>query len=206
MPFAVSATTLRPFRGSHHSFHQTPGPVALCRALEWHLPRHLRYAACMAREESDREDLLREATALVERVEFQTTNGGEPIVVGFRSNGALSVFFGGDTAYHFTSDRQLRRAYVAGLLYKADRGRLASLERIRQDDEVQLVRRDLSDESQAAFLTKMQETLGELAARIECEELRVVGQVPAEANVRVRVQAWLRDAGPILVAQRPHAT
>ncbi len=82
----------------------------------------------MARDEQDREDLLREATALVERVELAPTDNeaGEHIVIGFRAGGAASVYFGGDTAYHFNSDGELRRAYADGLLYKADIGRLTS--------------------------------------------------------------------------------
>ena len=159
----------------------------------------------MAREESDREDLLREATALVERVELAPARGGDPIVVGFRSTGALSVFFGGDTAYHFNSDRELRRAFVDGLLFKSEQGRLVSLKRIRQDHEVQLIRRELSPVSQAAFLATMQATLADLARKIDERQLSVVGQVPAEADVVVRALEWLRIESPIVIAQSPHA-
>ena len=42
----------------------------------------------MARRESDREDLLREATALVERAELTIEGFDEPIVVGFRRDGS----------------------------------------------------------------------------------------------------------------------
>jgi len=159
----------------------------------------------MAREESDREDLLREATALVERVELSPVGGGEPIVIGFRSSGALSVFFGGDTAYHFNSNRELRRAYVEGLLYKAEHGQLLSLERIRQDNQVQLIRRELSADAQAAFLAAMLQTLAAMAYQIDDEELAIVGQVPPEAGVVGRALQWLRLATPITVAQSPHA-
>jgi hypothetical protein len=159
----------------------------------------------MAREESDREDLLREATALVERVELSLVGGGEPMVIGFRSSGALSVFFGGDTAYHFNSARELRRAYVAGLLYKAEHGQLVSLERIRKDNEVQLIRRELSADSQVAFLATMHETLNKLARQIDERELSVTGQVPPEADVVGRALQWLRLATPLTVAQSPHA-
>ena len=159
----------------------------------------------MAREESDREDLLREATALVERVELSPVGGGEPIVIGFRSSGALSVFFGGDTAYHFNSNRELRRAYVEGLLYKAEHGQLLSLERIRQDNQVQLIRRELSADAQAAFLAAMLQTLAAMAYQIDDEELAIVGQVPPEADVVGRALQWLRLATPITVAQSPHA-
>lgn len=68
----------------------------------------------MARDESRREDLLREATAFVERIELvpssSTSKAAEtPIVVGFRADGALSVFFGEDPAYQFNAAGELLR-------------------------------------------------------------------------------------------------
>ncbi len=159
----------------------------------------------MAREESDREDLLREATALVERVEFAPRGGGEPIVLGFRASGAFSAFFGGDTAYHFNSNGELRRAYVGNLLYKSEQGRLVSLERIRRDDEVQLIRRELSSDTQAAFLASMQASLAALARQIDRRELNVVGQVPAAVDVVSRSLEWLRRNPQTIIAQSPHA-
>ena len=79
---------------------------------------------------------------------------GEPIVVGFRRDGALSIFFGDDPVYQFNAAGELRRAYCDGLLFKAVRGRLVSLRRVRgQHDEVQLVRHDLTRREQAAFLS-----------------------------------------------------
>ena len=93
----------------------------------------------MARDESSREDLLREATALVERIELRITapisaahDRDDHVVVGFRANGAASFFFGDDPVYQFNSAGQLRRAYCGGLLFKATHGRLVSLQRVRQ--------------------------------------------------------------------------
>src|SRR5262245_12366974 len=105
----------------------------------------------MARQESDREDLLREATALVERAELKVAGESEPMTVGFRRDGSLSVFFGGDAVYQFNTAGELRRAFAGGLLYKAERGRLVELRRERSADEVALVRRELPDEESARF-------------------------------------------------------
>ena len=79
----------------------------------------------------DREDLLAEATALVERIELDVDEMDESIVIGFRPSGAGSIYFGPDAAYHFTSHNRLRRAYANGLLYKAEKRRLISLDRRR---------------------------------------------------------------------------
>ena len=79
----------------------------------------------MAREESNREDLLAEATALVHRIEV-VTSGGLTIVAGFRARGEFSAFFGEDLAYHFNASDELRRAYCDGLLIKASGRRLTT--------------------------------------------------------------------------------
>ena len=90
----------------------------------------------MARDQSSREDLLREATALVERIELRIAgpmsvkhDRDDHVVVGFRANGSASFFFGEDPVYQFNSAGQLRRAYCGGLLIKAAHGRLVSLQR-----------------------------------------------------------------------------
>jgi hypothetical protein len=163
----------------------------------------------MARDETDREDLLREATALVERIELVLTvaePGAEAIVAGFRRDGALSVFFGADPVYQFNAAGELRRAYCDGLLYKAERGRLISLERVRTPNEVQLLRRDLSDEQQQKCLTQIGERLRTLSAELDRGTLRVIGQVPAIADVLGRVRKWLTEHDGLTIAKSPHAT
>jgi hypothetical protein len=161
----------------------------------------------MAREEQDREDLLRDATALVERIELAPASGvadAEPVVVGFRRNGALSIFFGADPVYQFNAAGELRRAFRGGLLYKAERGRLVSLERARTPDEVQLLRRELSDEQQGAFLSQMQRCLADLARQLNGAALRVVGQLPPQVDVLARAQSWLsqHDGLPIAASSQ----
>jgi hypothetical protein len=161
----------------------------------------------MAREEQNREDVLREATALVERVELAPAAGfageGERAVVGFRADGSLSVFFGAEPVYQFNSRRELRRAYADGLLYKAERGRLVSLERVRHLQEVQLLRRELSESAQADFLTAAQQRLRTLADHVERQMLVSVGQVPAEADVLGRFREWMCCLTAIVIAQSP---
>lgn len=161
----------------------------------------------MARRESDREDLLREATALVERVELSLDAGqkGRSITAGFRANGAVSIFFGADPVYQFTAAGALRRAYCDGLLFKAVRGRLASMHRVRQADEVQLVRRDLTNAENRSFLMRMRSQLSELTAAIEGGTFTVVGQVPVEADVVGRLKAWLTQLDGTRIAATPHA-
>lgn len=161
----------------------------------------------MARQESDREDLLREATALVERIELAPPGASEAdhIVAGFRREGALSIYFGADPTYHFNPAGDLRRAYIDGLLYKAQDEHLVSLERVRTNEEVQLVSRQLSGDQQHSILDVMSHRLSELARQIEKGELTIVGQVPNDADVLGRVARWLKSHDQITVAARPNA-
>src|SRR6184192_244955 len=98
----------------------------------------------MARVERDREDLLAEATALVERVELEVAGWPGHVVLGFRASGCGSVYFGADEAYQFNTTGELRRAYRDGALYKAERRRLVRLARQRTAEEVQLIRHELN--------------------------------------------------------------
>lgn len=162
--------------------------------------------AAMAREETDREDLLREATALVERIEFapQDEPAAEHVVAGFRAESALSLFFGSDPVYQFNSAGQLRRAFAGDLLVKADRGRLVSMRRMRQHREVQLVRHELSEEEQAVFISDMHYRLRELLSQLDAGHLNIVGQVPPAADVLGRVREWLATHELIAIAHSPH--
>src|SRR5262245_28859244 len=105
----------------------------------------------MSLHEENREDLLREATALVERVEF-TIGVGEPIVAGFRRDGSASFFLEPAVVYQFNLACQLRRAFLHGQLYKAENGRLIRLTRQRAETAVELVRHDLTPLESANLL------------------------------------------------------
>jgi hypothetical protein len=167
----------------------------------------------MAREESSREDLLREATALVERIEIlphtssshatNTLNVGH-VVAGFRRDGALSIFFGDDPVYQFNAGGELRRAYCNGKLLKATRGRLVALERVRTEHEVQLVRHELSDAEEAALLTQMVNLLRDFAALANAGVFEVAGQVPPDADLLGRLKQWFLTHDEVQIAQQPN--
>lgn len=161
----------------------------------------------MARHEAEREDLLAEARALVDRAEYQVPDEEHPVVAGFRVNGALSLFFGEDPVLHWNSQGELRRAYVDGLLYKAENGQLVSLQRERTDQETALVRHLLSADELHAFQTMQRARLlalrtqfdqgqvqllrearlseGELAPRLRAMLQLVVDQLPIAQSARV---------------------
>jgi hypothetical protein len=156
----------------------------------------------MSRRESDREDLLREATALVERAELAVVGWDEPVVVGFRRDGSLGVFFGAEPVYQFNAIGELRRAFRGGLLYKAERGGLVALRRERAAGEVALVRSELTAEQTAEFCDETRARLVALAGALGDGAFQLVGKVPADADVVGRVRRWLASMGAeIQVAQ-----
>jgi hypothetical protein len=145
----------------------------------------------VARQEEDREDLLREATALVERAELRIS-GNETIVVGFRRDGAPSLFFGADPVYQFTLANELRRAYRHGFLIKAERGNLIRLQRIRAESAVELIRHEMPKEEEDSFLAELVDRLTSLRNEICDGNYQLIGRVPSECDIMTRIASWLK--------------
>jgi len=159
----------------------------------------------MSRSEADREDLLREATALVERTELQLPGYEEPVVVGFRRDGAASFFFGADPVYQFNTAGELRRAYASGLIYKAEAGKLVSLRRERSATETALVRYELTPDETAALLTQLARHFTNLRAALHNGTHQVLREVPPAANLPPQILAWLQQLpATIPIANAPH--
>ncbi len=131
----------------------------------------------MARVESDREDLMAEAAALVRRVELRTPGRDETVVAGFRANGWLSIYLGPDPMYQFDERGRLRRAFVDGLLYRTQGTTLAQLRRERTDVETSLLRRDLTEPELAEFQNAMLRVIVSLRESLVQRQVVVVRQV-----------------------------
>jgi hypothetical protein len=159
----------------------------------------------MAREEQPREDLLREATALVERIEVRIEGFADSIVVGFRRDGAASFFFGPDSVYQFNTSGQLRRGFVDGQLYKAQAGRLVRLTRERNAAEVMLTRHDCNASEEKDFLATARQKFFKLQTALTGGHFHVRGQVPLESDVASRAATWLANLPHrIVLADAPH--
>ena len=158
----------------------------------------------MARQEEPRENLLAEATALVDRAELTVPHETEPVVVGFRREGAASFFFGEDPVYQFTSQGALRRAFVDGLLYKAVDGQLASMTRVRTGSEVQLVRHDLAAQEHDAFLATAATRLKRLRDALTRADFELTGEVTTAGSPVDRAIEFLGGLSqPLVVAKSP---
>lgn len=147
----------------------------------------------MARQQTDREDLLREATALVERVELTVRGFEEPVVCGFRRDASASFYFGAEAVYQFNAAGQLRRAFLAGRLLKAERGRLIALTRERSEQEIALVRHDLATDELAVLIAELSGRLTRLEQALQAGDYSVHGEVPPGGNVIGHVLEWLKN-------------
>lgn len=143
----------------------------------------------MARNEADREDLIREAVALTERVELFVPGFEELITIGFRSNGAMSIFVGQDPVYQFDPSGRLRRAFVGGFLFRSQHSGLARLERVRTESEVQLLRYDLPPLECSAFQQAMKDTLSRILSQLQGRTVQVERCVPETADLLPVVQS-----------------
>lgn len=150
----------------------------------------------MARQEHERENLLRDATAFTERIEFAPRDpvpaGRKGVFIGFRSDGRASFYFGDDPVYHFTPAGQLRRAFVASRLIKIEGEELVAMRRVREAGQVQLVSRPLRGRPLQEFRETLREHLHQLAEDLQNDCLESVGQVPADADIASRAVGWLQ--------------
>lgn len=160
----------------------------------------------MSRFENDREDILREATALVRRIEFQIPGMETPVTVGFRRDGTPSFYLGGDLVLQFNSRGELRRGFSHGQLLKAVEGTLVIMERRRTEGAVELRSRPLGSAETAAFLDLARRTLAAMNSGIQQGMAAVLRQVPAGQDILAEVAGWLAShSGDIVVARAPNA-
>lgn len=136
----------------------------------------------MARNESDREDLIREAQGLPDRAEWLVPGEPEPVVTGIKRNGSLCLYLGADPVYQFDSEGRLRRAYVDGFLYRTQGNTLARIHRERSAAETTLVRHDLDDVELDAFLSAMSMRLQSLRDGLRSDCVRLLRSVERDLH------------------------
>lgn len=139
----------------------------------------------------DREDLMREAVALPDRVELSVPSFDSLITIGFRSNSAMSIFIGSDPVYQFDPEGRLRRAFVAGLLYRSQHTSLAMLKRERTATQTGLLRTELGDDALQAFHDTMLVSLTLLEQKLHASDFRIARSMPDDVCHITRIQAAL---------------
>lgn len=149
------------------------------------------------RLEVDREDLMREATALRRRAEFRVPDEPEPVVAGYRSDGSLSIYFGPDPCFHFNPQGRLRRAFARGELYRTQGETLARLNRVRSGESVELHRHDLLPHELDHFLKNVRDRLQQLLAALEAGAAECLQEIPDRSNLD---KSLIDDLSRILTA------
>ncbi|QEG01255.1 hypothetical protein Mal15_53310 [Stieleria maiorica] len=161
----------------------------------------------MAKQTEDREDLLRDGTAMTVRGRLWV--GNAEVVIGFRSQGQLSLYWDQDPVFQFDESGRLRRAFVDACRLKAQNGRLVRLLQTRPSDDqpvnrLQLLTGPVSDADQAAILQRLAEALQQIDVVLEQVEsggrgieLQTVGASAADFARRVRrwIEAWKGTQG-----------
>lgn len=140
----------------------------------------------MSRQETDREDLMREATALVQRAEFAVPQEPNTVIAGYRRDGSLSIYFGADPCFHLDPQRRLRRAFIDGDLYRTQGHTLARLVRTRNGQTVVLRRHDLSPAELATLLNVVRDRL-QAFDRSLSGDCRCLQTVPPQTDLRPRL-------------------
>lgn len=150
------------------------------------------------------EDLLREATALKERMEVSID--GDAWLWGRRANGAVSVFCG-EMVWQFNTRQEIRRAFADNHRLKSEQGRFVRLERIGQRGSMRFHETVLDDEQQNNLLEKARDSLATMAKALERPNA-VVQAADGDTNeMTAAARQWLNDrlAGPLVIAEAPHA-
>jgi hypothetical protein len=162
----------------------------------------------MARQSHEREDLLRDATALVPRILLRATIEGEPseVFAGFREPASLAIYFDDDPVYQFNSQNELRRAFVAGHIIKAAGGQLVAWQRSETLDHTAMLSRRLSSRETQELSKSLLARLADLKAAIACNEFTIVGQVPPDGEAFVKLQSWLEKIDSVVIAQAAGAS
>lgn len=150
---------------------------------------------------------MADATALSERVEIATANDAPHVVIGFRTDGAASIYFGDEAAYHFNARSELRRAYLGGRLLKAQRGRLVALTRSRTEQRVELLSHELGDTETIQIIHDLMARISTLRSDLDSGCATAIAQVPDTIPVLDRARKLLNDllGAPLQIARLPNA-
>ena len=158
----------------------------------------------MAIEEHDREDLLRDGRTMPVRGEVVA--GELTILVGFRSQGQLSLYWGSQRVFQFDEAGRIRRVFFEGRKFAADSGDLLELRRSARGGRVEFTRRQAAESTASTITDAVRQSINQVAEIIVDgkSQWRVVGA--SEADFLSRVSRWLRKVPlPIEIASSANA-
>jgi hypothetical protein len=158
----------------------------------------------VARDAHPREDLLRDARALVPRILLRVPFKGKQVEVlaGFRGE-ALSLYFADDPVFHFNARGELRRAFVADQLIKAAHGRLIAMKPKRELERTFLEAAMITESEQQLLLADLRQRLTSLAAALSSKRFDLLGMQPPDSEALPLLESWLNTFKDPSVAMSP---
>lgn len=158
----------------------------------------------MARVGDDREDLLRDARNLSPRVQLRAAIGGRDTAVfaGFRGE-SLSLYFGPEPVFHFNAAGELRRAFLAGRIVKAEAGRLFAMERVLGENQVELRTSAVATHEHQTVFADLAARLADLRTAFASGEVVIEGKEPPDGDAVERLKGWLERHATLMVAASP---
>jgi len=149
----------------------------------------------MARHESDRDDLFIEAVGLVRKLEGRMAGRPAAVILGFRADGVLVVYFGAEPMFQFDPAGRVRRAFVDGCLYRCQGETLAAMSRSRSETETTLVRHDLSPVELVEFRERLRSRVEPLRAALVDGQFAALRRFPVDdATLEAELAARLKAA------------
>ncbi len=160
----------------------------------------------MAIEESDREDLMREAIRYRERLLITCPGWGEGVelFVGRRENGAVSVYWTSEEVYQFNVAGELRRVFFHGAQFAAEDGVLVRLLRESRGGRVQLIRQSI-DEQQWRLLEDAWSVIStKVRSSLEARDYRIEQSIPEVDSIPEWIVERFRRTTKLRIAKTSH--
>ena len=151
------------------------------------------------------EDLLADATALVHRAKIELPTGNDPVVFGFRKNGALSLFFDSEIAYHFNRQHQIRRVFLHDERYKAEQGQLVCVRRIPDLRNVRLHSTPVDPSQLEHILSVLDDRLRCWPELLNARNYRIIGQISSRGDIVQRLKDCIPELIRHQIANSPQA-
>ena len=132
----------------------------------------------MARIEEDKEDLIADGVAMINRAEYSwqkkpATAAWDTVTVGYRADGSCSLYFNQDPFYQVDGAGRLRRAFVDGFLFRSDGATLNRLHRQRTAEQTTLLREDLTERELTEFQMVMKQHVRDFLDAVKAESMQI---------------------------------
>jgi hypothetical protein len=145
----------------------------------------------MAKDAHDREDLLRDASAMDVRVELRIAGVDHSVYCGFRTCGVFSLYWNQDNVVQFNAHGELRRAFWRNRMLASYERQLHWLNRDLNSARMRLSREPLTDDELAALEEFVSQSMVQLRDSFSTNSYEVVGKFPEDLDVCKKVAAWL---------------